>query len=131
MAFNWRERFTKIPKIGIVAGSATAGAVLGFGLPGAVVGLIVGLLVDREMRGGPLFPQSFHGEGTWKVYRYDPTSGHFVYAGMVNAGTEGSALEEASTQVFSASAYSPYTLPGFTNVYITSQGDVFRVGIEN
>jgi hypothetical protein len=49
----------------------------------------------------------------------------------VSAGSEGEAMDEATKNLFSASAAKPYSLPGFTNVYITSAGDVFRLGMES
>ena len=72
-----------------------------------------------------------NGEGSWKVKRYDPSTGQFFYVGAVSAGTEGEAMDQATTQLFAASAAKPYSLPGFTNVYITSAGDVFRLGMES
>jgi hypothetical protein len=74
---------------------------------------------------------SINGEGSWKVKRYDPTTGAFYYVGAVSAGSEGEAIDEATKNLFSASAAKPYSLPGFTNVYITSAGDVFRLGMES
>jgi hypothetical protein len=72
-----------------------------------------------------------NGEGSWKVKRYDPSTGQFFYVGAVSAGTEGEAMDQATSQLFAASAAKPYNLPGFTNVYITSAGDVFRLGMES
>ncbi len=171
---GWRDHFSKIPKLAVLGGSTIAGLVL-VGTPvGALIGFAVGLVADREVRGGDWLPD-FHGlwddpgsrwfskdrhrgrhlrgghseeerreyeekmrrlaqingEGTWKVKRYDPTTGAFYYVGMVNAGSEGAAVDEATKQLFSASAAKLYELPGFTNVYITSQGDVFRLGMES
>jgi hypothetical protein len=211
---EWRGRFTKIPKLAVLAGTTVAGLAI-VGTPvGAIAGLVAGLFVDKELRGGPFlsgfhgdfgigtiipalgatkayiltdvgtgsqhglqtqvtgkslsdaagnalkqyYPSattvvalpgtdtfqtdrgdtfkldlqsSFNGEGTWKVYRYSPTEGSFHYLAMVNAGSEGSAMDEATSQVFSATAAKPYSLPGFTNVYITNNGDVFRLGMES
>lgn len=125
---RWREHVTKVPKLAVIAGTTILGALVS---PiGAAVGFVVGLVLDREVRGGDWLP-SFHGDGTWKVYRYAPTTGNFVYLAMVNAGTEGEAMDAATSQVFSASAAKPYSLPGFTSVYITSQGDVFRLGLSD
>ena len=158
---GWRDHFSKIPKLAVLGGSTIAGLVL-VGTPvGALIGFAVGLVADKEVRGGDWLP-SFHGdwrdqfrhggrhhdgmhrheeevrrraemngEGTWKVKRYDPSTGQFFYVGMVNAGSEGAAVDEATKQLFSASAAKSYELPGFTNVYITSQGDVFRLGMES
>jgi hypothetical protein len=208
---DWKSYFTRIPKLAVVAGSTIAGLAI-VGTPvGAAVGLLAGLLIDKEVRGGPWLP-SFHGEspeerrrlwderfrqegdrgrrehrqgwpreehrrppppialnswerweqihpgtpyqdyvnwffqygangasingdfggeGSWKVKRYDPSTGQFFYVGAVSAGSEGSAMDAACQQLFSCSAAKPYSLPGFTNVYITSGGDVFRLGMES
>ncbi len=126
---NWRDHYAKVPKLAILAGTTVLGFAAG-GPFGAVAGLAAGLGIDREVRGGSLFP-SFSGEGSWKVKRYDPTTGAFYYVGVVNAGSEGAAVDAATSQLFAASAAKPYSLPGFTNVYITSAGDVFRLGMES
>jgi hypothetical protein len=159
---HWRDHFAKIPKLAVLAGTTIAGLAI-VGTPvGAAIGLAIGLVADKEVRGGGWLP-SFHGEreehdrhhrhhrgeemrrheeevrrraemngeGTWKVFRYSPTEGTFHYLAMVNAGSEGSAMDAATRQVFDASAAKPYSLPGFTNVYITSNGDVFRLGMES
>lgn len=55
---HWKDRYEKIPKAIIVAGTTVLGALAG---PlGAVVGLAAGLLVDREVRGGSLLPDRGH-----------------------------------------------------------------------
>src|SRR5208283_1783961 len=123
-----KTKTREILELGVLAGSTTVGFIAA-GIPGAIVGYIIGRFHDWSLETTLERMFSTHGEvdGTWKVYRYDPTSGHFAYVGVVDARTEGQAIEQATIQIFNARISQPYA----PNVWITSQGDIFRVGISS
>ena len=128
---HWREYFTKVPKLGILAGTTLAGFFMG-GPIGAVVGLGAGLVVDREVRGGDWF--DVHGDfgiGTVIPSLYKKTFQLTDSASGAQTLVKGKDLQEASKcalSQFYGSASTVVQVPG-TNTFQTDKGDTFRLDV--
>ena len=129
--WRWRERFTKIPKLGVLAGTTIAGFFMG-GPIGAVVGLGAGLVVDREVRGGDWL--DVHGDfgiGTVIPSLYKKTFQLTDSASGAQTLVKGKDMQEASKRALSqfyGSASTVVQVPG-TNTFQTDKGDTFRLDV--
>jgi len=127
---HWREHVERIPKIAVLAAATAAGALISGGV-GAVVGLLAGMVVDKEVRGGDWLPD-FHGD--FGIGTIIPSSGPKPYqltdanSGQTTTITAKS-MEEAANFALArvyGGATAVMRLPG-TDTFQTDRGDTFRL----